>query len=80
MEIDKENLLFRKLTTTFVTTVFLSILFVLLYFNGVGELGHNSWNLFIGWFFVYAMYIGLIILIYGNLVSLAIEYLAKKVL
>lgn len=80
MEIDKENLLFRKLTTTFVTTVFLSILFVLLYFNGVSELGHNRGNLFIGWLFVYAMYIGLIILIYGNLVSLAIEYLAKKVL
>ncbi|MCG1028436.1 hypothetical protein J5S49_09030 [Virgibacillus halodenitrificans] len=80
MEIGKKNLLFlRKLTATFVTTVFLSILFVLVgFFPGGFESEYNRGSQFIGWFFVYVMYIGLIILTYGNLVSLAIEYLQRK--
>jgi len=78
MGIDKVNLLLRKLTATFVTTVLFSVLFVLVYFNGVVELGYNRGNLFIAWFLVYAVFIGLIILIYGNLVSITVEYLQRK--
>ncbi|RDW22117.1 hypothetical protein [Oceanobacillus chungangensis] len=78
METDKESLLLRKLTATFVTTTFLSILFVLVSFSGGFEFEYNRGNQFIGWFFVYAMYIGLIILIYGNVVSMSIEYLQRK--
>lgn len=78
MEIGKKNLLLRKLTTTFVTTVFLSLLFVFVAFKIGFEFEYNRGNQFIGWLYVYVMYIGLIILIYGNLVSVAIEYLQKK--
>lgn len=78
METKKQNLLLRKLVVTFVTTVFFSILFALVFLNGGSEFEYNRGNQFIGWFFVYFMYIGLIVLIYGNVVSIAIEYLQRK--
>ena len=73
-----ESLLLRKLTTTFVTTTLFSLLFVFYYLNGGFESEYNLGNQFIIWFFVYVMYIGGIILIYGNLVSIVIESLQKR--
>lgn len=74
----KTSLLLRKLAATFVTTTFLSMLFVFLYFSNGNEIIYNRGNNFIGWFVVYAIYIGLIILIYGNIVSIIIEYFQRR--
>lgn len=71
-------LIFRKLTTTFVTTSLLSIFFALFTINFGSEMEYNQGNQFLGWFYVYTMYIGLIILLYGNIVSVVIELLQRK--
>ncbi len=42
------------------------------------EIVYNQGNQFIGNFFIFFICIGVIILIYGNLVSIGIEYLHKK--
>jgi glycopeptide antibiotics resistance protein len=34
--------------------------------------------LHLGWFIIYIMYVGTIVLLFGNLVSFVIEYLSKK--
>ena len=78
MKTSIRSLLLRKLTATFVTTTFLSLLFVVIYFGDGFETDYNQGADFIGWFLFYAMYIGIIILIYGNIVSIAIEYLQRK--
>ncbi|MCF3944804.1 hypothetical protein [Oceanobacillus alkalisoli] len=70
--------IYRKLTTTFVTTAFLSTFFALFTFNIGFEAEYNQGNQFLGWLYVYMLYIGLIILLYGNMVSMAIEYLQGK--
>lgn len=74
----KTRFLLRKLAATFVTTMFLSMLFAFLYFSNENEIIYNRGNNFIGWFVVYAIYIGLIILIYGNIVSIIIEYFQRR--
>ncbi|WP_102349220.1 hypothetical protein [Bacillus sp. Marseille-P3661] len=78
MESRTGNLIIRKLTTTFVATTIFSL--VLVFFSIIDgfELPYNKGNQFIGWFFIYLMYIGVIILIYGNLVSTLIEYMQRK--
>jgi len=78
MEPRTGSLIFRKFTATFVTTMIFS--FVLVLVNSINgfEFEFNQGNQFIGWFFIYFMYIGGIILIYGNLVSLVTEYLQRK--
>ncbi|WP_010652250.1 hypothetical protein [Oceanobacillus massiliensis] len=73
-----KTLLLRKLTTTFITTTLFSLLFVFYYLNGGFEFEYNIGDQFITWFFVYAMYIGGVILFYGNLVSILIESLQKR--
>lgn len=78
MENSFKSLLLRKLTVTFVTTTILSVFFVIVYFSNDLGVSYNQGNDFIGWFVVYAMFIGLIILIYGNIVSITIEYLQRK--
>ncbi|MFF2856556.1 hypothetical protein [Peribacillus sp. NPDC058002] len=39
---------------------------------------YNLGGEFLGWLSIYSMYVGAIVLIYGNLVSVGIEYLQKK--
>lgn len=68
----------RKITATFIATAFISIVFIIMIFNQGFEFEYNRGNQFIGWFFVYAMYSGGTILIYGNVVSIGIEYLQSK--
>ncbi len=69
--------------TTIVTTIVFSLLFV---FNlsivevdvdGV-ETTYNIRNQFFGWFIFLSMYVGVIILIYGNIVSIIIEKIQTK--
>ena len=72
------SLIFRKLGTTFVTTIIFSLLLASLNLIGREEITYNQGDQFIGWFLIFFMYIGVIILIYGNLVSVGIEYLQQK--
>ncbi|MDM8102505.1 MULTISPECIES: hypothetical protein [Oceanobacillus] len=78
MENNLESLFLRKLSATFVTTIFLSALFIVIHFINGFESAYHRGNQFMGWFTVYALYIGMIILIYGNAVAIAIEYLQSK--
>jgi len=78
MENNSEGLLLRKLSATFVTTLFLSALLIVIHFmNGFESVYHRG-NQFMGWFTVYTLYIGIIILTYGNAVAIATEYLQRK--
>jgi len=72
------RLILRKLTTTFITTMIFSLAPVLLNVKNGFEFEYNQGNQFVGWFFIYFIYIGLIILIYGNFVSVMIESLQRK--
>lgn len=72
------SLLLRKLTTTFVVTTIFSFVLVLSSITDGFEFEYNQGNQFIAWFFVYFMYIGVIILLYGNSISIVIEYLQRK--
>src|SRR5690625_4434350 len=74
----KMSFFIRKITATFIATVFISLVFSIMMFNQGYELEYNRGNEFIGWFLLYAMYSGGIILIYGNVVSICVEHLQRK--
>jgi hypothetical protein len=78
METGIGSFIIRKLVTTFVAATIFSVLLSLFSLKGSSEIVYNQGNHFIGWFFIYLMYIGVIILFYGNLVSIGIEYLQRK--
>ncbi|MFT8323017.1 MAG: hypothetical protein ABF649_19295 [Bacillus sp. (in: firmicutes)] len=67
----------RKLITTFILTTVISSIMSFAYLRGWGELPIQG-TFFLGWFAVYAMYVGVVILLYGNIVSLLIEYFHIK--
>ncbi len=75
-----ESLIKRKLTATFVTTMIPSMILAYLYMadSVKSEYPHGLGGSFLGWLSMYSMYIGIIVLIYGNLVSVGLEYLQKK--
>jgi hypothetical protein len=71
-------MILRKFLATFVSALICSLIIALLQiFDGNDPL-YNSGNKLIGWSVVYFMYIGAIILIYGNIVSAAVEYIQRK--
>ncbi|MBS4204411.1 hypothetical protein [Lederbergia citrea] len=72
------NLITRKILTTFITTTIFSFMLSFLYLKSGSDVDYNKGNQFISWFFVYFMFIGVIVLVYGNLVSIGIEYLQGK--
>ena len=77
---DVKRLVKRKITVTYVTTVVISIIFTCLYMSSRVKM-ENPYNLggeFLSWLLIYSMYVGAIVLIYGNLVSVGLEYLHKK--
>jgi hypothetical protein len=78
MDTKVKKFMLRKLIATFVSTTIFSFLLALLYILQAPSIIYNQGNQFIGWFFVYFIYIGAIILIYGNLVSAGTEYLQRK--
>lgn len=71
------SLIVRKLITTIVATIICSAPLAYFYINSSNFI-YNQGNQFISWLFIYSMYIGVIILIYGNLVSIGIEHLQRK--
>lgn len=78
MQTDFKSLMMRKLVTTIAATTWISLLMSIFSFGDYSEILYNQGNKFIGGFFFYFIYIGAIILIYGNLVSIGIEYLQGK--
>ncbi|GIN96656.1 hypothetical protein J6TS1_25260 [Siminovitchia terrae] len=70
------KILKRKLLATFFTALFFSLAM------GVFSLGvdgpYHKGNQFIGWSYLFFTYSGPIILVYGNLVSLALEHAQRK--
>ena len=76
---DIGHLLKRKITVTFVVTIVTSIILAFLTVNSMkDETAYGLGSSFLGWFAVFGIYAGAIILIYGNLVSIGIELLQKK--
>ncbi|MFD1040399.1 hypothetical protein ACFQ3N_18645 [Virgibacillus byunsanensis] len=71
------SLIYRKIITTFATTALFSIGLAFQY-AGYSQIGYNQGNQLMGWSLFYGIYVGAIILVYGNLVSLAIEYVQRK--
>lgn len=70
------RLIERKLLTTFLTTSFVSLAMAAMFIDMEGP--YHRGDSFIGWLFVCFMIGGPIILVYGNLVSLGLEYGLKK--
>ena len=77
---DVESLVKRKITVSYVTTMVTSIFLAYLYMDDGIKAGtpYNLGGEFLGWLSIYSMYVGAIVLIYGNLVSVGIEYLQEK--
>ncbi|WP_054026083.1 hypothetical protein [Bacillus sp. FJAT-28004] len=73
-------LIIRKAIATFVVTLIASIIMAAPYVlrTGPSEFPYNLGHSLVGWSFIYVMYIGTIILIYGNAVSLLLEWARKK--
>ncbi|MEI4769004.1 hypothetical protein WAX74_04935 [Psychrobacillus sp. FJAT-51614] len=67
---------FIKFVTTFVTTTVTSLLLVL--FSLFRSTSYNLGELFIGWFMIFFFYSGLIVLLYGNLISIGLDFIQKK--
>ncbi|MDF9759410.1 hypothetical protein OKW24_001183 [Peribacillus simplex] len=77
---DGESLVKRKITVSYVTTMVTSIFLAYLYMDDGIKAGtpYNLGGKFLGWLSIYSMYVGAIVLIYGNLVLVGIEYLQEK--
>jgi hypothetical protein len=77
--LEMHSMLFRKFITTLVCTLTISIILAFLTsYEDYGTVNYNQGNAFLGWFLIYVMYAGVIILIYGNIVSIGLEFLFKK--
>lgn len=72
------SLIVRKLITTFVATTIFSVLLSFYNIKDSSEIVYNQGNQFIGGFLIYLIYTGVIILSYGNLVSIGVAYLQRK--
>jgi vacuolar-type H+-ATPase subunit I/STV1 len=68
----------RKLIATFVATIISAALLSLFYNGGNPEILYNQGEQFIGMFLFMSFYVGIIVLIYGNLVSISVELLQRK--
>ncbi|MFD1361265.1 hypothetical protein [Lentibacillus salinarum] len=76
---DAGNLLKRKITVTFVVTVVTSIFLAFLTVDPMKpEPAYNMGHDFLGWASMFSLYAGAVILIYGNLVSVGLEYLLQR--
>ncbi|RRN68120.1 hypothetical protein EI200_20685 [Peribacillus simplex] len=77
---DVESLVKRKITVSYVTTMVTSIFLAYLYMDDGIKAGtpFNLGGEFLGWLSIYSMYVGAIVLIYGNLISVGIKYLQKN--
>ncbi|WHY66838.1 hypothetical protein [Neobacillus sp. SuZ13] len=78
METGIGNFMKRKLIATSVSTIVTTGLLLFFSIQANPEDVYNQGNQFIGWFLFFLIYIGVIVLIYGNLVSIGVEYIQRK--
>lgn len=70
-----ENMFYRKFTAFYVSTIIISILI------SAGSFGNGEpiyIDSFLGWAYILLIVVGGIILVYGNLISLGIEYVTNR--
>jgi hypothetical protein len=72
------SLIWRKVISTYVVTAFFSALLAFFYIKNSTDVVYNQEEHFVSWFILYFMYMGCIVLLYGNFVSIFIEFLQKK--
>lgn len=72
------SLIVRKIITTFAATTTLTVLLSFFSIKSNSQIIYDQGNHFIGWYFIFSMHIRLIILVYGNLISVVVEYLQIK--
>ncbi|QUG40382.1 hypothetical protein KD050_13905 [Psychrobacillus sp. INOP01] len=65
----------RKLIVTFVTTILVAMVMSLL---NVDMTIYGQGNHFVGWTFLFFLYAGAVILVYGNIISIGVESLQRK--
>jgi hypothetical protein len=70
--------LLRKLIVTFVTTCISACILCFFINEGNSNTIYNQGEQFIGSFLFLSFYVGIIVLIYGNLVSIGVEFLQRK--
>ena len=76
-----QSIVVRKMTAAFFVTMITSMILAYWYMSAAAKNEEPSYQLgvnFLGWTFLYAMYVGAVVLVYGNLVSGAIEYAQKR--
>jgi hypothetical protein len=73
-----ENFLQRKITATFVTTVTLAMILALISLSDMGAGTSDYGEAFLFATMLYGLYGGVIILVYGNLVSALIEFVMNR--
>ncbi|WP_144550688.1 hypothetical protein [Bacillus sp. X1(2014)] len=78
METGIGNFMKRKLIATSVSTIVTTGLLLFFSIQDSPEGVYNQGNQFIGWFLFFLIYIGVIVLIYGNLVSIGVAYIQRK--
>ena len=80
METGIGNFMKRKLIATSVSTIVSTglLTFFSIQANPEDVYIYNQGNQFIGWFLIFLVYVGVIVLIYGNLVSVGVEYIQRK--
>jgi len=65
----------RKLIATFITTTFIAMFIAL---SNVDMASYGQGNHFVGWTFFFCLYVGAVILVYGNIISIGVELLQRK--
>jgi hypothetical protein len=77
---DTISLIIRKLIATLFATTFTAILMAALSVlsKSNSEIEYNLGNQLMSWSFIYIIYVGVIIMIYGNSVSIGLELAQKK--
>ncbi|RFU69989.1 hypothetical protein [Bacillus sp. V59.32b] len=68
----------RKVITTYMAATITAIVMALLYLSESSDDRYDLGNEFLSWSSIFLMYVGLIILVYGNVVSLGIEYIQGR--
>jgi hypothetical protein len=82
MESEKDYVILRKtittLSTSFILAYLLTITGLIQQLTDGEELSYHTGNDMVGWFLVYLFYVGAVIAVYGNFVSVILDAIRKK--
>ncbi|MDD1514653.1 hypothetical protein [Priestia megaterium] len=82
MESEKDYVILRKtittLSTSFILAYLLTITGLIQQLTDGEELSYHTGNDMAGWFLVYLFYVGAVIAVYGNFVSVILDAIRKK--